>query len=578
VVLCGRLFFLQVIQHDQYAGFARDNQLQRERIPAPRGFIKDRAGHILVDNVLHFEVKMPWHTREDVSGTVAQLAAWLPLDTTRIMQHFDAWKKKNGYAAFPVIPDAGKFTVSFVRANSDRFPTLRVVSKARRRYRKGTLAAHLLGYVGEVGDAEINQRGERRYYPGDMAGKTGLELQYENKLRGTDGQRVLEVNASGLVLGELTDLSTPPRAGANLYLTIDAALQARLEELLTGDKPATGVVIDVHDGAVLAAASYPTFDPNLFATGIPQAALDALLNDDAKPLFNRISQARYPPASTLKIVSTAAILSNDLVDPGEILVYCSGIRRFGNRIYRCWKASGHGAMNLMTAFIQSCDVYYYKVGEIMDVDMLAATARDFGLGAPTGIDLPGETSGLVPDRKYYDRRLGSGKWTQGQMLNNIIGQGEYLVSVLQLVRVCASVANGGYLVTPHLVNHVEGEAPVAWSRRRVPELAPKTVSFLRRAMRGVVDDADGTAHWTRLDWLATAGKTGTAQNPHGGHHALYVAYAPADDPEIAMAVIVENAGHGGEIAAPIARDFFASYFGATVSTRIGAEGGEGKGQ
>jgi penicillin-binding protein 2 len=562
VLVVARLFALQVVRHDEYARFSDANQLQRERVPAPRGFFVDRHGQVLVDNVLHFQVTMSWQDRDDVSQAASDLAQWLPVDTTKIMRRFDAWERKNGRRAFPIVPDADKFVVSFVRENADKLPDLRVVSRARRRYRRGAFASHLLGYVGEVGDNELARTADagKRYYVGDMVGKSALELHSEDVLRGIDGQKVYEVNASGRVMGEVKELSIAPTPGRNVVLTIDADLQEFLEEQLDERGPSAAVVMDVNDGSILAAASLPQFNPNEFATGISQESLDRLFNATTTPLFNRFSQARYPPASTFKIVSTHAILANDLVAPGHVLVYCTGGHQFGNRYFRCWEDLGHGYMNLLGGMVQSCDTYFYKVAEIMDVDVLASSARAFGLGEKTGIDLPAEVRGLVPDREYYDRRFGKGKWTQGLVLNNIIGQGEYLVSVLQMVRVCAAVANDGYLVTPHVIDNVEGEPPVSYPRRRVARLSGNTLRFIQQAMEKVVSDPDGTAHWTRLKWLKTAGKTGTAQNSHGAPHAWYVAYAPADDPEIAIAVIVENAGHGGEIAAPIARDFFTQYF------------------
>jgi penicillin-binding protein 2 len=327
--------------------------------------------------------------------------------------------------------------------------------------------------------------------------------------------------------------------------------------------------MDVRDGSILAAVGKPAFNPNEFALGISSQRLQELFSDESRPLFNRIFQARYPPASTLKIISTYAILTERLVDPGEILVYCTGSRRFGNRVFRCWRPEGHGAMNLYTAFVQSCDVYYYKVAEIMDVDVLAEAARAFGLDRKTGIDLPGEVLGLVPSRAYYEKRLGKGKWTQGQVLNNIIGQGEFLVNTLHMLRVCAAVANGGYLVRPHITRFVGDGPELAFKKKMVPGLSGNTLQFLRRSMEGVVQDDDGTAHWTRLEWLPSAGKTGTAQNPHGDHHAWYTAYAPADNPEIAMVVLVEHAGHGGEVSAPIVRDFFQEYFRSDLARREG---------
>jgi len=573
-LLITRLFSLQVVRHDEYFQYSEDNQLQRERVPAPRGYFLDRNGNVLVDNVLHFQVVMSWNDRDDVAQAAAGLAQYLPVDTTKIMNRFEAWRRKNGAVAFPVVPDADKFVVSFVRENADKFPHLRVISRARRRYREGKLASHVVGYVGEATDNDIARQGEttKKYYPGDMIGKTALELYSEDVLRGSDGQKVYEVNASGRVMGEVKELSIPPTPGRNVTLTLDRDRQRRLEELLSKHTPSAAVVIDVNDGSIIAAASLPQFDPNDFATGISQERLNFLFNAKSKPMFNRFSQARYPPASTLKIVSAYAILVNDLIPPEHVLAYCTGGHQFGNRYYRCWLEGGHGYVNLMAGIVRSCDTYFYKAGEIMDIDMLASAARAFGLGEKTGVDLPAEVNGLVPDREYYDRRFGKGQWTQGLVLNNIIGQGDFLVNVLQVVRMCAAVANGGYLVTPHVVDHVDGEPRVSYPRMRVARLSGNTLHFLQRALEGVISDPQGTAHWTQIKWLRTAGKTGTAQNPHGLDHSWYVGYAPADDPQIAIAVIVENAGHGSEFAAPIARDFFIDYFTPPATADAAGQG------
>jgi len=369
------------------------------------------------------------------------------------------------------------------------------------------------------------------------------------------------VTASGQSLGEVVELSTMPVPGRDLFLAMDFHMQAYLDSLL-GRRPNPGaaVVLDVNTGGIIAASSRPPYDPNEFASGVSASMLADLLRDPTKPMFNRVSQARYPPASTFKLVVTLAILENQLIDPNRVLVYCDGTHRFGNRIFRCWKEEGHGGMNLMSAIINSCDVYFYRAGEMMDVDMLAAAAEAFGLDKKTGIDLSIEITGHVPTRRYYDKRLGKGRWTQGLMLNNAIGQGEYLATVLHVARVAAAVANGGWLVQPHFVEHVADEPVIEYPRTRVPGLEGNTLAFLRRAMTGVVEDPAGTAYWTHIPDLPVAGKTGTAQNPHGDDHSWYMAYAPADNPKIALAVLVENAGHGSEVAAPVVRDFIKEYF------------------
>ena len=278
----------------------------------------------------------------------------------------------------------------------------------------------------------------------------------------------------------------------------------------------------------------------------------------------------------MKVISMYAILSNRIVSPGEALVYCTGAHRFGNRIFKCWKSWGHGYMDLHSGLVQSCDSYFYKVAGLMDVDVLASACEEFGLGTRTGVDLLNEIQGLVPDRDYYDRRYGKGKWTQGLVLNNIIGQGENLVSVLQMCRVVAAMANGGYLVRPHVVADVGGEARGGYPRRKIRKFSDPIQKRVRLAMTAVVHSQDGTAKSSRVRGLRAAGKTGTAQNPHGEDHAWFVGYAPADEPEIAVAIVVENAGHGGSVAGPIVRKLYEEYFSKTraaVARPRGAVGG-----
>jgi penicillin-binding protein 2 len=568
LVLCGlalitvvaRLFTLQVIQHEKYAQFARDNQLERERIQGPRGFLRDRYGQVVADNVLNFQVVMQWRGRDEVQDTVRRLSAYMPIDSTRAMARFDAWQKRYGRVAFPLFPDADKFVISFVSENWKEFPHLKVESHLRRRYPPGGVAAHVLGYVGEVTTEEV-AGSDGFYVPGDVVGKAGIERVYEERLRGVPGQRAIEVTASGQSLGEVSEWSITPVPGHDLHLAMDFDMQQYLDSLLAAHpKPAAAVVLDVEDGGIIAAASRPPYDPNEFALGVSASMMSDMLRDPTKPLFNRISQARYAPASTFKVVVALTALENQVVDPNRVLVYCDGTHRFGNRIFRCWKPEGHGGMDMMSGIIHSCDVYFYRLGEMLDVDALAATAQAFGFDKKTGIDLPIEVAGNVPTRRYYDKRHGKGRWTQGLMINNSIGQGEYLATVLHVARVAAAVANGGWLVQPHFVDHVDGERVGAHARTRVPGLEGSPLAFVRRAMLGVVETPGGTAYWTRLPNIKVAGKTGTAQNPHGDDHSWYMCYAPADDPKIAMAVIVENAGHGSEISAPIARDFIREYF------------------
>jgi penicillin-binding protein 2 len=567
-VLVLRLFGLQYFRHDYYSQYAAENQLQRERIVSPRGIIKDRKGVALVDNVPSFDIVLPWAGEQDLRRTTERLTEFLPLDTSDVYTRFASWMKRNRGLPFPLIQNANKPVISFVRENYDLFPNLRVETNARRRYVKGVFAAHLLGYVGEVSDQFLARSAKDGYYSGDLIGKAGIEGTCERFLKGEDGQRVVAVNASGSELGEVKELLKPPVPGKDVTLTIDARLQEHLENLILPLGAGAGIVMDIEDGSLLAVVSVPQFDPNGFALGINQDEWDRLSRAPEKPLFNRFLQAAYPPGSTLKIVSTYTILTRGLVAPSEALVYCTGAHRFGNRTFKCWKSWGHGYMNLYSGFVQSCDSYFYRTGEIMDVDDLAASARLFGLGSRTGIDMPNEVEGLVPDRAYYNERYGKGQWTQGLMLNNVIGQGEYLASIIQMCRIAAAVANGGYLVQPHMVKRIDGEPAGVYARKKIDLLDGTTLSFLQRAMEGVVHNEDGTGRASRLPGLTSAGKTGTAQNPHGEDHAWFIGYAPTQHPEIALAILVENAGHGGAISAPMARQVYEKYFSLDDSTAV----------
>lgn len=557
-----KLLHLQVVEYDTYSREAKNNPLQREVMLPPRGLIVDRHDRVLADNAPVFDLVLLTAKKERALASLTQACRYLSLDSTEVVGLCRRWMKERPGTPFVLVKGADVKMISIVRENNEQMPLVKVETRPCRYYPNGTLAAHVLGYVGEVTEEEISiSRGRPDpYRPGDVVGRTGVELGAEAALRGRRGARVLKVNASGTVIGEARQLSLPVDPGEKVQLTLDARLQGAVESLLSGRGSGAVVVLDPHDGAVLAAASYPSFDPNSFARGVSESEWAVLNNPGTKPLFNRFLQATYPPGSTLKIVSAFCALKEQMVQPNRIIEYCTGAHRFGNRVYRCWKEEGHGFMDLLGAIVQSCDSYFFKVAEDMDVDDLAKAAREFGLGAKTGIELPGEAAGLVPDRDFYNRVYGRGRWTQGQVLNNIIGQGEYLTTVLQMSRVAAAVANGGYLVTPHVIASIGGKRVVRPTRKKIDGLEGKVLSVLRRAMEGVVEDQHGTARAIKLPRLKTAGKTGTAQNPHGKDHAWFIGYAPAGEPEIALAIVVENAGHGSSAAAPLARGIYLSYF------------------
>jgi penicillin-binding protein 2 len=361
----------------------------------------------------------------------------------------------------------------------------------------------------------------------------------------------------GRVIGEFVGRdAVAPVPGANLRLWLDAGLQAAAESLLVGRRGAA-CVLDARTGGVLALASAPSFDPNLFSAGISGRDWERLNGDPQLPLLNRAVQATYAPGSTFKMISFALTLENRIAGLRQRLdTPCFGSYRFGNRTFRCWEPAGHGVLDLEGALIHSCDVYFYQIAERTTADDLAAWARELGLGEKTGIDLPQELAGNVPDSAWLDERYGQRKWTQGTLLNLIIGQGEYLVTPLQMARHAAALGNGGYLLSPRLVRTIEreGEPPEEIAATvREWELPKRTLEHIRRAMELVVTDDEGTGRVARVQGYMPAAKTGTSENPHGNPHSWFIGYAPASDPEVAFAVCVEGGGHGSDVAAPIAR-------------------------
>ena len=562
VVLAVRLFDLQVLGVRDYTLQSERNRIRREWVGAPRGLIVDRTGVVLADSRPSFTVlAVPQivlrnelclrRLSEALGMSIEDIGARLasgPRHLPRVVQR-----------------DAGFRQVSQISERGEQFPGVSVGVTNVRSYPQGKLAAHLLGHVGEISESEVEELKTRGYRAGDFVGRTGIERVYESELRGQDGERYLEVDAVGRVVGRFTGrASIPARPGRALELYVDARLQALAESLLVSRRGAV-CVMDVETGGLLVLASAPAFDPNAFATGIRGVDWRALNEDEDLPLLNRTVQAVYSPASTFKTVSYVVTLEKSVFGLYEIAPKaCWGGYRFGTRWYGCWELAGHGPIDLERAFTRSCDTYFYQVAERVHVDDIATQAKAAGLGEPTGVDLPQELSGNVPTAEWLDRRYGVKKWTQGFVLNHVIGQGEYLVTPLQMARLVASVATDGGLVVPRIARaveesdggttlypiHIAGEWEMPdWARR-----------CLQDAMRRVVQGDDGTARSCRIPGYQIAGKTGTAENPHGAPHSWFVGYAPADAPEIAFSVVVEAGGHGSDVAVPIARKMLLAYW------------------
>jgi penicillin-binding protein 2 len=566
-----RLFTLQVVQGDRYRDLSEENRIRVDILTAPRGEIRDREGRLVADSVPSFTVTFdPYDNaylgqpdRRD--STVALLAQILDVDAAELREKVRR-EKSQTFLPVRLKRNVDMKTVAYVSEHLDRLPGVEVESEPLRRYPWGDLGSHLLGYVGEISEKELSDPKRTGYRSGDLIGKAGIERQYERWLRGVDGKRFVEVNALGRkaeLLGDKRPIL--PRRGENLTLTLDLDLQRAAEGAFEPGSRGAIVALDPSTGGVLALVSKPNYDPNEFSNGISQARWDELSQGGNYPLFDRAIQAAYPPGSTLKpFVALAGLVGGDISAGTHFAESCTGQYRFGSRVFRCWKPEGHGSLALRDALAQSCDIYFYQLGLREGLPDLSAFMERIGVDRRTGIDLPQERRSLFPDPAWYDRHYGAGRWSRGLVLNLAIGQGEISLTPVKLAQLTALIANGGFLVRPHVVERV-GRTDVSdvappESLRHDLHLPPRALRLVRDAMEAVVSDPHGTGAAARIDSVRVAGKTGTAQNPHGKDHALFICFAPVEDPKIAIAVLVENAGHGGSEAAPLAHAVLQAFF------------------
>ncbi len=571
-----RLFFLQVIKGEEFRRLSDNNSIRLQRIDPFRGIVYDRNKHMLVNNRPSFDVSIVIKNAQPVEHTLAKLSPYLNVTDEELLEKVAGQKGILAYKPVLLRQDIGRDSVAGIEVHKYDLPGIDVNVKSRRHYLFGRSAAHILGYVGEISAEEL----ESGQYPGvrsgDLVGKAGVEKAYDESLRGRGGGRQVEVNATGQIMRVLK--TVPSRPGHNLILTIDQAVQMKAEELLDGVIGAA-VAIDPNTGQVLAMASNPSFDQNRIVSGMTHEQWQAFVSDPLKPLTNRAVQGEYPPASTYKILTAVAGLEEGLIDENTEFC-CPGYYRFKGREYRCWKRGGHGCLSVVQAIAESCDVFFYQVGQAVGVDRLAWYAKAFGLGAPTGIQLANESSGLIPTADWKLKRTGE-PWQEGETLSLAIGQGFNLVTPLQMAGVVAAVATGGVRYQPQLLKRIEtAQGRITYQPEpvvigRVP-ISPRTVELIRRGLWEVVHTDNGTAKGARFFDLQISGKTGTAQvisrkedeepteeesemADHLKAHAWFVAYAPSDAPRIAVAVVVENGEHGSSAATPIAREIIKSY-------------------
>lgn len=563
LILIARFFYLQVYKQAQYFQASERNRI-REVISEPiRGLILDRYGEVLVDNYPSYSVyAIPFEVRraDSVLALAGDILNLSPLEIKNII-------KREASGMFT--PVKLKRLIDFetlVRIEEQRLELTGIVhqNEPRRYYPSGVRAPHLFGYLGEITKEELKLSEYKNFLRGDIIGKKGIEKYYDKELRGTRGYKYVEVNALGRQIKPLEDKpAIPSLPGKNLYLTLDASLQRILEARMDTVRGGV-VVVDCKNGAILALVSKPDYDPEIFTKPISSETWKNLINDPHKPLYDRMVQSLYPPGSTYKVVLAAAALETGIIQPNW-KVFCPGYMWFGRKSYGCWKNSGHGELDLLSAIEQSCNVYFYKLGLKVGLDDWAKFSKIFLFGQPTGIDLIAEKSGLVPDKNYLDNQFGKDRWSKGLIPNMAIGQGDLLVTPLQMVRLTMIIANEGVYYPFHLIDYLED--PISGARRwasadsvRVEGVSSDTYKMIKEGMFRVVQGQLGTAHAARYGNINVAGKTGTAQNPHGDDHAWFIGFAPYENPEIAICVLVENGGSGGRVAAPIAREIIKNYF------------------
>ena len=572
-MLVFRLWFLQVINGQKYRTQSENNRIHLQRLTPYRGRILDRNGELLVDNLPSFNLYIIPEDIQDKEKLLMDLKKLIDLDPEEVEKKL---KKESGAYAFQSVlikKNISRDELAIIQTHLYNLPGVMTDPTPRRSYLYGDFAAHIIGYLGEINEKELASGQYTENIPGDYIGKFGVEGKWQKELNGTKGEKYVEVDAAGRQLQVVSKES--PVSGQNITLTIEKNLQASAEEMLR-DKTGAIVAMDPSNGEILAMASAPSFDPNVFITGIDKTEWNRLTSGKDYPLQNRALSGQYPPGSVFKIVLALAGLEEGIITPEETTL-CTGSYNFGNRDYRCWKAGGHGTVALHKALRESCDVYFYKLGRKLGIERIAYYARMCGLGEKTEIGLESEKPGLIPDNEWKLKKYGV-SWQPGETISASIGQSFVLVTPLQAARLISVIFNGGKVYQPKIVKRVGDENNSDYSEPvllRELDVDKKNLELIKNALTAVVNEQGGTGSSARLKEVTVAGKTGTAQvitlekekeleeasgllDRHGDH-AWFVGIAPAEDPKIAVAVIIEHGGHGGSAAAPYAKELIREY-------------------
>ncbi|MCD6080619.1 MAG: penicillin-binding protein 2 [Candidatus Omnitrophica bacterium] len=552
LILISRLFYLQVVKGAYFYDLSVNNYLRILPLPGFRGNILDRYGREIAGNKLSFCIQILPDKVKDKKSVFGMLSQDLGLDINALQENY----KKGFRAVFQpvkVAEDIPKDKAIYLKEKYRQVPGVMVEEEVKRIYPYENLCSHVLGYLGQLSQQELMELKPYGYRFHSLIGKSGIEKFYEPYLKGNDGGMLVKVDNQGRIKDILGKQS--PTRGLDVYLTLDLDLQKKAEQIL-GEERGCIMVMDVHTGELLVMVSHPNFDPNVFLE-LDESKISHYLSSWDHPLYNRCIQAVYPLGSIFKLVTATAGLESGALS-STTRFKCPGYFEFGGRRYRCWKKEGHGWQNMGEAITHSCNVYFYQAGLKVGWKNIISYARIYGLGNRTGIDLPYENKGLLPTPEWKLKIKGE-QWYPGDTVNLSIGQGYLLVTPIQVLRFIAVIANGGYLVTPHICKAISGES----TGKHLPQklsVKNSTLKFLRRAMYAVVNSPTGTGQLARLRGIKIAGKTATAQNPSGRPHAWFVGFAPYTDPEIAFLFFVENGGGGGFITARMAKEFLEYYF------------------
>jgi penicillin-binding protein 2 len=577
VVYLMAFWYLQVVKTDYYRRLSDTNRLRRVTLMPLRGVITDAEHRVLANNRIALNMLLDREKVSDLNAFLPALSRMILMSEATLRERLAKYRGRPAFEPVILKEDVDLSEAAYLESRRLELPMLSIEVESRRNYPYGSLAAHLLGYVSEVTDEQIRAEPSGHYAGGEITGRAGVERQYDGDLRGAKGWKQVVVNSLGREIQEVEE-GRKPTPGRAMRLTLDLDLQKALEEAYA-DEAGSAVFLDPRSGAVLAMVSRPAFDPNVFARRFSQDTWEGLVRDGRHPLQDRAAMSKFAPGSVFKVVMAIAAMEEGIAGPGRI-DHCNGSFRFGEKIYQCWaiRKGGHGTLAMREAIIQSCNVYFYRLGNDMGIERIARWAHTLGFGQLTGIDLPHEDPGTFPDPEWKRRFFAKDPvWHPGETISVSIGQGAIEATPLQMAVFASTIANGGTVYRPHVlrahetregIEEIRGEDEIV---RRI-SFRPGTLDVIKEAMWGVVNE-DGTGSRAKIADRDVCAKTGTAQVFRASRdidadklpkdkrdHAWFVGFAPKDDPQIAWAVFVQNGGHGGTVAAPIARAVLQKFF------------------